>query len=759
MTTKFNDLMTHLFMTLLFVSAAFAQTPAPQEPIRSLPELCQWLTQDDAPVFGAGPIKRLSERLKRVANQPGKEKEAVRVRLQFATALLYHGRRAEAILQLDSAYAAAISMNAPGEIVNRIRRELGVAHLRNGEVNECIRGHNPERCLFPIRGQGKWTDPTSARRAIAYFNEFLRVKPKDTGVRWLLNIAHMAAGTYPDSLAPELRIPPAMIESKPEIGRFRDIAPALGLDAFNLAGSAIMDDFDNDGFLDVITSTWHPCEPLTYYHNNGDGTFSNWTKKANLQEQLGGLNLVQTDYNNDGRLDLMVFRGAWMGYKYGRQRNSLLRQNPDGTFTDVTFESGLGNTAYPCVSGAWADYDNDGDLDLYIGNQCFTTAQAMGGAPSAGEDDERADSCFVSELFRNNGDGTFTETAARAGVQNMAYATGVTWGDYDNDDDPDLYVSNLTGANHFYRNNGDGAFSEVAKDLGVAGDQSSWMTYPTWFFDVNNDGWLDLFVAGFGKTTLADVAADYLGLPNSGQRLRLYRNDGAGGFSDASKEMNLFHVRKTMGANYGDIDNDGFPDFYLGTGGQQFDVLMPNALYRNADGKHFVDVTTGAGVGHLQKGHGIAFGDLDNDGDQDIYAQMGGAFPDDRFHNALFENPGNGSHWITLKLVGVKSNRAAIGARIKLIVDGGAGERSIHGVVSSGGSFGASSLQQEIGVGAAKRIKRLEIYWPTSKIRQSFDNLAVDQFLEITEGAKVYRVLQRQPIQFGDTKIHDSPHH
>jgi len=746
-------------MTLLFCSAAFAQTPAPEEPIRSLPELCKWLTQDDVPVFGTGQINRLSERLKRIAAKPGKEKEALRLRTQLGTLLLYYGRRAESIQHLDSAHALAISKSMPGEIVNRIRRELGVAHLRNGEVNECLREHNPERCLFPIRGRGKWTDPTSARRAIVYFNECLHVQPNDAGVRWLLNIAHMAAGTYPDSVAPELLIPPAIIESKSEVGRFHDIAPALGLDAFNLAGSAIMDDFDNDGFLDIITSTWHPCEPLTYYHNNGDGTFSNWTKKANLQEQYGGLNLVQADYNNDGRLDLLIFRGAWMGYKYGRQRKSLLRQNPDGTFTDVTFESGLGNTVYPSVSGAWADYDNDGDLDVYIGNQCYTVAQAMGNEPPAGENDERADKCFPSELFRNNGDGTFTEVAAGAGVQNMAYATGVTWGDYDNDDDSDLYVSNLTGADHLYRNNGDGAFSEVASAFGVAGDQSSWLTYPTWFCDVNNDGWLDLFVAGFGKTTLADVAADYLGLPNSGQRLRLYRNDGAGRFNDASKEMGLFNVRKTMGANYGDIDNDGFPDFYLGTGGLELDALMPNVLYRNAEGRQFVDVTAGAGVGHLQKGHGIAFGDLDNDGDQDIYAQMGGAFPDDRAHNALFENPGNEAHWITLKLVGVKSNHAAIGARIKLIVDGDAGERSIYSVVSSGGSFGASSLQQEMGVGAVTRIKRLEVYWPTSKIRQSFDNVAVDQFIEITEGAKMYQVLKRQSLRFAATSEHSAHSH
>ena len=162
----------------------------------------------------------------------------------------------------------------------------------------------------------------------------------------------------------------------------------------------------------------------------------------------------------------------------------------------------------------------------------------------------------------------------------------------------------------------------------------------------------------------------------------------------------------------------------------------------------FVDVTTSAGVGHLQKGHGIAFGDLDNDGDQDIFAQMGVAYPDDKFHNALFENPGNSNHWITIKLIGVRSNRAGIGAKIKLVVETVEGERSIFNQVGSGASFGASSLQQEMGVGSATRIKALEVYWPASHATQRFYDLAVDQFIEITEGAETYHVLERRPIRF-----------
>ncbi|MCZ6800864.1 MAG: CRTAC1 family protein, partial [Nitrospirae bacterium] len=508
--------------------------------------------------------------------------------------------------------------------------------------------------------------------------------------------------------------------------RFRDIAPDVGLDTFNLVGGAIMDDFDSDGFLDIITSTYDPHEPMLYYHNDGDGTFSDWSARANLTAQLGGFNLVQADYNNDGLLDILVLRGAWCGRKHGRQRNSLLRQNPDGTFTDVTKASGLGKTAYPCLAAAWADYDKDGDLDIYIGNEYLPC-----------------------ELFRNNGDGTFTDVARRAGVRNMANTKGVTWGDYDNDGDADLYVSNLGQPNRLYRNNGDGTFTDVAKELGVSLDDSlNRRTFAAWFWDVDNDGWLDLFVGGYPKGKVGIFAADYLGMPTSGERLRLFRNDGTGHFIDVTKKMNLYHIQWPMGANYGDIDNDGFLDCYLGTGAPGFDYLVPNVMYRNIGGTRFANITTATGVGHLQKGHAIAFGDLDRDGDQDIFAQMGGWYPADGFHNALFENPGNSNHWIMIKLIGAQSNRSAIGAQIKLVVDTEVNERLIYRVVGSGGSFGASSLQQEIGVGTADHIKMLEVYWPASDTRQRFNDVPVDQSIEIIEGKEVYRVLEYKPIQF-----------
>ena len=185
-----------------------------------------------------------------------------------------------------------------------------------------------------------------------------------------------------------------------------------------------------------------------------------------------------------------------------------------------------------------------------------------------------------------------------------------------------------------------------------------------------------------------------------------------------------------MGANFGDLDNDGWLDFYLGTGDPSLSTLIPNRMFRNADGKFFQDVTTSGGFGHIQKGHGISFADFDNDGDQDIYEVMGGAYAGDNYRNVLFLNPGHGNHWITLKLEGIRSNRAAMGARIRVTVQTAQGERSIYKTVSTGGSFGASPLRQEIGLGQAKAIRSVEIFWPTHRENTNFDRSVFGPLLQ-----------------------------
>ena len=391
--------------------------------------------------------------------------------------------------------------------LNDTRYRLGMAYLRLGETQNCCRRETPEACILPIRGGGIHTNREGSTNAIGYFSEVLANSRANSRrhvrAQWLLNLAYMTLGKYPHDVPQRYLIPPDAFESEHEIPRFENIAPRLGLNTFNLSGGAIVDDFDNDGYLDILTSTWHSRGQIRYFRNTGGNSkrrgkakvFAEQTVPAGLQGLYGGLNLVHADYDNDGYVDALVLRGAWRE-RAGQIPNSLLRNNGDGTFTDVTFDAGLGQVHYPTQTAAWADYDNDGDLDLYIGNENSKAVSAP------------------CQLFRNEGNGTFTDVAQQAGVENLGYTKGVIWGDYNDDRFPDLYVSNLGGPNHFYQNNGDGTFTNIADQLDVTGPLPS---FPVWFWDFDNDGVLDLYVASHvwwdTRDAVADVAASYLGVP------------------------------------------------------------------------------------------------------------------------------------------------------------------------------------------------------------------------------------------------------
>ena len=288
----------------------------------------------------------------------------------------------------------------------------------------------------------------------------------------------------------------------------------------------------------------------------------------------------------------------------------------------------------------------------------------------------------------------------------------------------------------------------MAEKAGCTGPVTS---FPVWFWDFDNDGVLDLYVSSYEwrRGNLAAVVASRLGIPIGFELASLYRGNGRGEFEDVAKAQNLTQLTLPMGVNFGDLDNDGYLDFYLGTGYPEYEALMPNVMYRNRGGTGFSDITTAGGFGQLQKGHGVVFADLDNDGDQDVFEQLGGFFPGDKYFNALYENPGFENRWISIKLVGVRSNRSAIGARIHLTVMDGDRERSIYKHVNSGGSFGANPLRQSIGLGKAEKIELLEIYWPTTDETQTFRDVPVNQFIEITEGSDQYKKLDLKPLKLG----------
>jgi tetratricopeptide (TPR) repeat protein len=624
----------------------------------------------------------------------------------------YQGNMDKAIRHFEEAFQIATE-NSLNALVPALREKLAIAYLRKGEVENCVANHNARSCIFPLTPEARHKRQAGSRKAVSLFTDYLREQPEDLEVKWLLNLGLMTLGPPSKDIPGAYLLPPPALKPAAGVPEFLDVAHSAGIHRMNNAGGSIMEDFDNDGWLDLVLSVVDACEPMSFYHNNGDGTFSDRTKQAGLSGQLGGINTNQTDYNNDGALDIFVMRGGWEF----PMRNSLLRNNGDGTFTDVTAQAGLALPAYPTPTAAWADYDNDGFVDLFVGNE---------NGPG--------------QLFRNKGDNTFVDVAAAAGVQKVAFTKAAVWGDYDNDGFPDLYVSNYGQPNFLYHNNRDGTFTDVARALGV---EKPIFSFPTWFFDYDNDGCLDLFVSSYVQS-VAEIAAEYLKLPVHAETMKLYRNNCRGGFEDVTRQVGLDRVSMAMGSNFGDIDNDGFLDFYLGTGSPSYGALVPNLLFRNQDGKRFVDITVQSGTGHLQKGHGIAFGDFDGDGDQDIFLHVGGAAPGDTYSNVLFRNPGNGAHWLRVKLVGRKTNRAAIGARIKAVIAEPNGQtRAIHRVVTSGGSFGASSFQQNIGMGKAERVKTLEIWWPTSGIRQTFQDIQANQAIEIVETQNSYKRLSQ----------------
>ena len=638
--------------------------------------------------------------------------------IRLASEELKFGNADEAIALLG---AVVQDGEAPDGQVRAAEHALVLANLRKGELENCLRPDGRFACILPLDGRGQ-RSPGGSEAAIEVLEGLLEADPGDLRSRWLLNIAHMTLGTYPDGVPPEYLIPPAAFGKEADVRPFTEVGPEAGIFSLQAAGGAIVDDFDNDGLFDVIFSTWDPCGSLTYFHNDGNGLFSDQSESSGLGRQIGGLNLVQTDYNNDGWLDVLIIRGGWLQGD-GRMPMSLLHNNGDNTFTDVTGPSGLGSPAFPRNSASWADFDLDGDLDLYA---CAESEQNMlADGPSTSI-------LHPSQLYRNNGDGTFTDIARDAGVTNGRYCKGSAWGDYDNDGDPDIYVSNYEGGNRLYRNLGDGRFVDVAPSLGVTGPRDS---FATWFWDFDNNGCLDIFVAGYGFD-IRDVAADRLGLASSGSRSSLYRSDCNGNYTDVAGPAGVADVNLAMGANFGDFDNDGFLDFLLGTGYVSFDSQGPNAAYRSTGDGRFENLTTALGLGHLQKGHGIGFADLDRDGDQDVVVQLGGFYPGDAALSALYENPGHGNRWIALKLVGRESSRAAIGARIEVSVRHPAGIRSIHLQVDSGGSFGASSLEQETGLGDATSVASVSVSWPSGRT-DTFTDLPLDTRFVITEGGGI----------------------
>lgn len=582
---------------------------------------------------------------------------------------------------------------------------LAISYLRKGEQDNCVYNHTAQSCIYPIQKEGRHVLKDGSVKAIELYT-LLYNQTTNTKYLWLLNVAHSTLGTQ--EKLPSKYLLPTTIEVT-DFPKFEDRAMHLGLAQNGLSGGVIIDDFNNDGKLDVFTTSYGMNDNVQLYLNEGSNRFKNVTKKAGLTGITGGLNCMQADYDNDGFVDMLVLRGGWLG-DAGAHPNSLLKNMGNGTFKDVTHISGI-YSRKPTQTAAWADVNQDGFLDVFIGNETSGF---------------KKQSC---ELYINQQDGTFKEEAVKYGLGNInRFVKGVHFGDINNDNWPDLYVSCMNFRNFMYLNE-KGTFKEIAMQAGVSQPVNS---FPCWFWDINNDGYDDLFVASYDvkyQNNAAGIYANELrNIPNIAQTTKLYINNKNLTFTDVSKAYGIDKPVFAMGANFGDLDNDGHLDFYLGTGAPDLSTVVPNRMFKNENGTTFKEVTYAGNFGHIQKGHGVAFADLDSDGDQDIYAVMGGAYEGDTFTNVLFENPIAHNNWNTIRLEGTSTNKSGTGVKLKAVLSNG---NVIYRTVNSGGSFGASPLQAHFGLGTAA-IDRLYIYWRNGKV-QELKNLTGNRVLKIKE--------------------------
>jgi len=610
---------------------------------------------------------------------------------------------------------------------------LALAYLRDGEQKNCINNHTAYSCLVPLLEEGQHSNRSGSEAAVEILKLLVKKHPEDLQNRWLLNLAQMTLGNYPQELSTSELI---NLPNDVDFSRFSEIAMSVGLAQNGLSGGVCIDDFNSDGFLDLFCTSYGMEDQAQYYQNLGDGTFVNTTAKAGIEGIDGGLNCLHADYDGDGHKDILILRGGWLG-PAGKHPHSLLKNRGDGTFDDVTYQAGL-QSKFPCQTAAFLDYDLDGDLDLFFGNEANPSLRAE------------------SELFQNQGDGTYVNVTAQAEIGFSGFVKGVAAGDYNNDGYPDLYISALGSNNLLFQNQKNGTFKEVSKAAGVSEPKKS---FPTWFFDVNNDGWQDLFVGSFDtqrqNAAAHDYAAELLNQPAQEEQPRLYLNQKDGSFKEVSQAYGVRKSMYAMGSNYGDLDMDGYLDFYIGTGTPHLGSTVPNRMFRNVDGRKFEEVTYSGGFGHVQKGHGVAFADLNNDGDQEVYSVMGGAFEGDTFTNVLFDGKKNGNKWITIDLKGSSKNVDAIGARVIVTTS----ERQIHRVVNTGGSFGSNPLRLEIGLGDCDDTVDILVMWPDKqRSKTDLKGIATNRSYEISQATQVISDLQLNSFDFNTEGGHHHHH-
>jgi tetratricopeptide (TPR) repeat protein len=602
-------------------------------------------------------MKRYRERLR---DNPGDHK----TRLELGRLYIKCGLHDEAVRELNLA-AGDPALRA------RARHESALAHYRAGRFSEAI------------------DDGIAAMSA----------DPSNERARAAMWLASRSLGGYPNRVPFEYRME-LKAGYAPARVQFEDIAARIGIDKICAGRGTAVFDYNNDGLLDVAISAAHAG--CTLYRNNGDGTFTDVSISSGLDHCINGFVIIAGDYDNDGFTDLFVTR---QGFYYGDC--GLYHNNGDGTFTNVTEKAGVQSWG-PAYTASWVDYDCDGFLDLFIGYN-------LGGM---------FDRRRPNRLFHNNGDGTFTDVTERAGLNTVYTTIGSCWGDYNNDGYPDLFLSSGIGRPQLFRNNGDGTFTDVSAAAGI----TDFVVGTTCgFVDYNNDGWLDIVQYSWSDhEDVIETMKTGRG-PDDGSPLVIYHNNGDGTFTAKTREIGLDGCWGTMSGSFADVNNDGYVDLLLGNGSPRMERLEPFVLLENKRG-HFRNTTFSAGLPFFGKSHGTNSADLFGDGRMSIIIACGGGYPGDLLQTAVHcprELPGN---YLNVRLTGTKSNRDGNGARITLR----SGNKLQMREVNHGTSFGCLPLEQHFGLGAVTHVDSIEIRWPSGLV-QKVRNPPVNETIRVIE--------------------------
>jgi hypothetical protein len=622
---------------------------------------------------------------------------------------------------------------------------LAMSYLRNGEAQNCLAKLRPDTnattaaaahdsasheseahdfqqmCSLPlVRFHEK---PENSRAAGKLFERLLDTyDQKNDLYQWLLNFSYMTINAFPQEVPAKYLIKTKFIDTfygewrRRAQEEFRDLsfadrAKELGVDTYGTGRGVAVEDFDKDGYLDIVTGG--QFEAVRYYKNDHGVRFVDMTSQAGLTGVTQPFIINAADYDNDGWPDLFVAR------PFGRFQ--LFHNNQNGTFTDVTASSGLlSGMPHEEVSNtlisSWADINNDGYLDLFLGQVSLRLPFVTGLLSRPAVD---------SKLFLNE-HGHFVDRTSQYGLAEIMkdrIYMGAAFGDYNSDGYPDLFLSSLVPTTSVLLRNVGGKRFEKTTLI-----PPSRTGFTAAFLDVNHDGKLDIFQGGIGDARTAtqmavfgkDLDKNHVG------RSAILLQTADGRFAEHDEFFDL--PIGTMGTSFGDIDNDGCYDFYLGTGDPEGWFILPNLMYRGeSEGTKCVvrtkNISMLEGFGTVQKGHGIVFFDFNNDGKQDIYSRLGGMWPADRWPSQFFvNNSKNSNRWVDIRLRGRKTNYFGVGCSIKVTAENQKGESIVRfSLMSNGTGFGSAPYLAHVGLMDAIRISKVEVFWPVSRRWKTYD--------------------------------------